>query len=79
MFKLYGELQAQESTMLKDCANLARPLALMAQTPHVKNPQYPYTAESSYQHSYDFPSQSYEADVELDDEEEFQNAIALVS
>ena len=71
LFKLYGELQAQESTVLKDCADLGGPVALMAQTPQFKAPQYPYIAESSYQHSYDKPPQSYEADVELDDEEHF--------
>lgn len=55
-YKLYGELQAQESIVLKDCADLGGPLALVAQTP-----------------------QLYEADSEYDDEEEFENAIALIS
>ena len=30
LFKLYGELQAQDSTVLKDCADLGGPLALIA-------------------------------------------------
>ena len=42
LLRLYGELQAQESTVLKDCANLGGPLALMAQTPQVNTPQYSY-------------------------------------
>ena len=36
LFKLYRELRAQESTMLKDCADLDGPLDLIAQTPQVK-------------------------------------------
>ena len=46
LFKLYGELQAQESTM--HCADLGVPLALIAQTPQVKTNQYSYPTESSY-------------------------------
>ena len=69
LYKLYGELQAQESIVLKECADFRGPLALIVQAPHTQ----------SYSPSYDNPPQSYEADLEYDDEEEFQNAIALVS
>ena len=69
LYKLYGELQAQESTVLKDCSDFGGPLALVAQSPHTQ----------TYPTSYDSPPQSYEADSEYDDEEEFQNAIALIS
>ena len=79
LFKLYGELEAQESTMLKDCADLGGPLALITQPPNAKTPQYSYPMDSPCQLPFDNPRQSYEADAEYDDEEEFQNPIALVS
>ena len=78
LFKLYGELQEQESIVMKDYAELGGPLALIAQTSYAKNP-YSYPTESSYQLPFDNPPQLYEADAEYDDEEEFQNVIALVS
>lgn len=65
--------------VLKDCDDLGGPLAPIAQIPQFKTTQYPYTIESSYQPSYDTSPQSYEANAELDDEEEFQNVITLVS
>ena len=52
LYKLYGELQAQEPTVLKDCVDFGVPLALVAQAPHTQ----------SYSSSYDNPPQSYEAD-----------------
>lgn len=69
LYKLYGELQAQESTVLNDCSDFGGPLALVAQSPHTQ----------TYPTSYDLPPQSYEVDSEYDDEEEFQNAIALIN
>ena len=75
LFKLYGECQAQESTVLKDCADFGGPHALIAQTPQSKTTQ----SYKPYPLSCDNLPQSYEADTEYDDEEEFQNVIALVS
>lgn len=69
LYKLYGKLQAQESTVLKDCSDFGGPLALVAQSPH----------SQTYPTSYDSPPLSYEVESKYDDEEEFQNAIALVS
>lgn len=55
LFKLYRELQAQESTMFKECVDLGGALALMAQTSQfaIKASQYSYPRESSYQQSYE--------------------------
>ncbi|KAL7582460.1 hypothetical protein Lser_V15G41487 [Lactuca serriola] len=73
LFKLYGELQTQESTVLKDCADFRGPLALIAQTTQKKTTQ----SFDNYSLAYDNPPQSYEADTEYDDDEEFQKTIAL--
>lgn len=65
--------------MLKDYADLDGPLALIAQNPQIKTSQYSYPTESSYSLSNENPPQSYEGDAEMDNEEEFQNAIDQVS
>ena len=55
LFKLYGELQAQESFVLKDCADLGGPPAQIAKTLQFKTPQYSYPTESSDPLLYDNP------------------------
>lgn len=66
---------------MKDFTYLGGPLALVAHSPLLakRTPQYPHIEESSYQVPYDNTLQSYEADTEMEEEEAFQNALALVS
>lgn len=55
LYKLYGELEAQESKWMKDYMDLGGPLALVAHLPqHARQrPWCPHTGELSYQTSYD--------------------------
>lgn len=54
-YKLYSEIQAQESMLMKDYMDRGGPLTLVAHLPHPTNrsPQYHHTGESSYQSPYE--------------------------
>lgn len=81
LYKLYGELQAQESMVMKDCMDLGGSLALVAHSLQCTNrsPQYPYTEELSYQNPYDVTLHTYEPRMQHDEEEAFQHALTVVS
>lgn len=55
LYKLYSEIQAQDSIVMKVCMDLGGPLALVAHLlqPTNRSPQYHHTGESSYPIPYD--------------------------